>query len=135
MAKMQFNTPQSQAKLQKVLQILQTPMSRNGLEKELYACKDTCNMYLKHLKGQGLIYVQRWEVDDYGHRLAVYAAGNFPDKPRPKAIPIKELNRRQWKKIERNPKLKAQYAEVRNRNQRLKNIKPFADPMLQWMRV
>ncbi len=130
-----FTTTRSQGKVQKILNALHKPKTRRELEEELFCGHKYLIKYIRYMKDNGLIYVSHWRPMDDGRHVPMYSVGNYPDVPKPAPVDRKELSRRQWGKVKSNKELHDDYKEKRNRREALKRTKPFADPLLQWMRV
>ena len=130
-----FNTTQAQGKIQKILNSLKTPKTRRQLEQELFAAHNYLIKYLKYMKDNKLVYIAGWASLPDQRKIPMYGVGDYPDVPKPPPIDRKELHRRQWEKVKSDKELYEEYRERRTRRETLKRTKPFADPMLQWMRV
>lgn len=118
-----FRRQASQAKMDRMLELLTAPMTRAELAERMHISVRSVQSYLKALLAESTrrIYVHDWRPNSPGSPSAVYLCGNRPDKRRPRRMTAAECSRKR-----RND---ADVAIDHIQRQRLKRIKPKRDAM------
>lgn len=130
MAIQTFAMPSSIAKLDKLVKILESPMTRHEIQLAAHLGKRTANTYIAKLIADKRVYVQSWKREQDGmktHLRPVYAAGNLPDKKKPAALTQKQINRRKYERIKSDPEVYAAFLARERHRMSMMTFKPKPD--------
>jgi len=133
MAKIKCTDSRSVAKLNKLLELLVTPMDCDELAPHMCITASATYAYLYYAKSQKLIHICGWKTNGEGSRKAIFTVGNLPDAKKPSGIPKRDLNVRAWKRLKKDKEKYEEYKGEKNRAYRKRNFKPFRDPLMTWI--
>lgn len=134
--KMAFNKPASLAKINRILLLLQQPMTAHALALAVPMSKRWVHEYLRHLHDCKRIHIKDW-ARDIAERKGMYPrelwlAGEGVDAPRPPALTLEERTKRAWKRLKDDEEKHATVLAKRRVMRRIARLKP--DPASAWIR-
>lgn len=130
-----FTYEASLKKKEKILSLLsEESMSLRQLCDEICISIQHIRSYIQILKGQKLVYINKWKFELNGKRwmqMAYFKAGNKKDAQKPPKLTNAERCKRHHKKRQADP----ERTQKHNIKRRIKRIKPKSDWTSEWIRA
>ncbi len=126
-----LDTPRTQLVSARIVALLTTaPATTTTIATTLHMHVNHAKDYVKLMRQAGLIHIGAWHRPATGRAVALYAAGNKPDKPKPKALNQQQIQKRYRKRmLDERPE---EY-EQRLARRRTARIKVQPDPAAAWL--
>lgn len=133
--RMTFTKPAALAKIERILTLLEQPMTAHALSLAVPISKRWAHEYLRHLHAEGRIYIKAWARDiaerERMYPREVWVAGAGVDAPRPPALTLMERKKRAWDRIKAD---EDRHERILARRRVMKVLKrPRPDPAAAWI--
>ena len=136
-------------KIAKILNALQTPMTRCELEKHFFISLESAKLYLKHLRDIKDVYISGWRRELEGETRGlrpIYSAGKGRNKPMPKEKIFKKpkpiikkqkpsipKSTQYYQKLKQDPERYFLYLKKKSHSRKMAKFIPQRDPLVSFL--
>lgn len=132
---MTFTKPAALGKINRILKLIESPMTAHALALAVPISKRWANEYLRHLHAEGRAHITTWVRDieecERMYPRPVWLVGAGIDAPRLPALTLEERKKRAWQRIKEN---EDKHDRLKARRRLIKVLKrPRPDPAAAWI--
>lgn len=138
MAIQKFTSKASLVRIEKILEILSSPMTVPEVRALVFLSKPTMNHYIYHLHEKKMVHISGWKRESVAgeqpYLRPIYRAGEGKDRPKPKAFTHTQNSKRRYHRLKRdNPEALDKILAKGRLYKRMMNFKPRPDIAAAWL--